>query len=162
MARLKHINSSLQSELKEVLEEGKIGISAADELARMAPEEQQEAAKQIKKGEKVQLPKKKITETTKSPNQEPKVVSVLDTEEQLPGQMNMEEYIPMPEPANAFELIEDEEQNAEQEVKKEEKKEESPTNLANEYLALYQKTDAALEEWEKMHRRLADYFQQIR
>ena len=48
------------------------------------------------------------------------------------------------------------------EVKKEEKKEESPTNLANEYLALYQKTDAALEEWEKMHRRLADYFQQIR
>ena len=45
---------------------------------------------------------------------------------------------------------------------KEEKKEESPTNLANEYLALYQKTDAALEEWEKMHRRLADYFQQIR
>lgn len=50
------------------------------------PEEQQEAAKQIKKGEKVQLPKKKITETTKSPNQEPKVVSVLDTEEQLPGQ----------------------------------------------------------------------------
>lgn len=74
----------------------------------------------------------------------------------------MEEYIPMPEPANAFELIEDEEQNAEQEVKKEEKKEESPTNLANEYLALYQKTDAALEEWEKMHRRLADYFQQIR
>lgn len=162
VARLKHINSSLQPELKEVLEEGKIGISAADELARMAPEEQQEAAKQIKKGEKVQLPKKKITETTKSPNQEPKVVSVLDTEEQLPGQMNMEEYIPMPEPANAFELIEDEEQNAEQEVKKEEKKEESPTNLANEYLALYQKTDAALEEWEKMHRRLADYFQQIR
>lgn len=51
---------------------------------------------------------------------------------------------------------------SEQEVKKEEKKEESPTNLANEYLALYQKTDAALEEWEKMHRRLADYFQQIR
>ena len=48
------------------------------------------------------------------------------------------------------------------EEKKEEKKEESPTNLANEYLALYQKTDAALEEWEKMHRRLADYFQQIR
>ena len=46
-------------------------------------------------------------------------MSVLDTEEQLPGQMNMEEYIPMPEPANAFELIEDEEQNAEQEVKKE-------------------------------------------
>ena len=125
VARLKHINSSLQPELKEVLEEGKIGISAADELARMAPEEQQEAAKQIKKGEKVQLPKKKITETTKSPNQEPKVVSVLDTKEQLPGQMNMEEYIPMPEPANAFELIEDEEQNAEQEVKKEEKKEES-------------------------------------
>ena len=56
-----------------MLEEGKIGISAADELARMAPEEQQEAAKQIKKGEKVQLPKKKITETTKSPNQEPSV-----------------------------------------------------------------------------------------
>ena len=50
----------------------------------------------------------------------------------------------------------------ENENKKEEKKEESPTNLANEYLALYQKTDAALEEWEKMHRRLADYFQQIR
>ena len=33
VARLKHINSSLQPELKEVLEEGKIGISAADELA---------------------------------------------------------------------------------------------------------------------------------
>ena len=162
MARLKHINSSLQPELKEVLEEGKIGISAADELARMAPEEQQEAAKQIKKGEKVQLPKKKTTEMAKNPSQEPKVVSVSDTEEQLPGQMNMEEYIPMPEPANAFEMIEDEEQNAEQEVKKEEKKEESPTNLANEYLALYQKTDAAPEEWKEMHRRLADYFQQIR
>ena len=162
VARLKHINSSLQPELKEVLEEGKIGISAADELARMAPEEQQEAAKQIKKGEKVQLPKKKTTEMAKNPSQEPKVVSVSDTEEQLPGQMNMEEYIPMPEPANAFEMIEDEEQNAEQEVKKEEKKEESPTNLANEYLALYQKTDAAPEEWKEMHRRLADYFQQIR
>lgn len=52
VARLKHINSSLQPELKEVLEEGKIGISAADELARMAPEEQQEAAKQIKKARK--------------------------------------------------------------------------------------------------------------
>lgn len=162
VARLKHINSSLQPELKEVLEEGKIGISAADELARMAPEEQQEAAKQIKKGEKVQLPKKKTTEMAKNPSQEPKVVSVSDTEEQLPGQMNMEEYIPIPEPANAFEMIEDEEQNAEQEVKKEEKKEESPTNLANEYLALYQKTDAAPEEWKEMHRRLADYFQQIR
>lgn len=62
----------------------------------------------------------------------------------------------------SLEMIEDEEQNAEQEVKKEEKKEESPTNLANEYLALYQKTDAAPEEWKEMHRRLADYFQQIR
>ena len=47
-------------------------------------------------------------------------------------------------------------------TEKEEKKEESPTNLANEYLALYQKTDAAPEEWKEMHRRLADYFQQIR
>ena len=44
VARLKHIDQNLEPELKEALEEGKIGISVADELARLKPEDQQEAA----------------------------------------------------------------------------------------------------------------------
>ena len=60
VARLKHINSSLQPELKEVLEEGKIGISAADELARMAPEEQQEQRNRLKKARKSSCLKEKL------------------------------------------------------------------------------------------------------
>ena len=47
VARLKHINQNLEPELKEAMEAGKIGISIANELAGMKPEEQQMVAKQI-------------------------------------------------------------------------------------------------------------------
>lgn len=59
VARLKHINQHLEPELKEAMEVGKIGISVANELARMKPEEQQMAAKQINAGEKITLRRKK-------------------------------------------------------------------------------------------------------
>ena len=67
VARLKHINSSLQPELKEVLEEGKIGISAADELARMAPEEQQEQRNRLKKARKFSCLKRKLQRRQRVP-----------------------------------------------------------------------------------------------
>lgn len=48
VARLKHIDSSLGPELKEALESGIIGITAADELARLDQEGQKEAAEQLR------------------------------------------------------------------------------------------------------------------
>ena len=60
VARLKHINQNLEPTLKEAMEAGKIGISVANELASMKPEEQQMVAKQINAGEKITLqPKEK-------------------------------------------------------------------------------------------------------
>lgn len=61
VARLKHINQHLEPELKEAMEAGKIGISVANELAGMKPEEQQMAAKQINAGEKITLQQKEKT-----------------------------------------------------------------------------------------------------
>ena len=37
--------------MKEALEEGKIGISVADELARLKPEDQQVAVKKLEAGD---------------------------------------------------------------------------------------------------------------
>ena len=109
--------------MKEALEEGKIGISVADELARLKPEDQQEAAKKLEAGEKifVQSAKGKEAVAEKSTRNEVESVSESDTpnqdktadsratsmqepeeknfevmvtdEEQLPGQINIDEYI---------------------------------------------------------------------
>ena len=66
VARLKHINQHLEPELKEAMEAGKIGISVANELAGMKPEEQQMVAKQIDAGEKITLQPKEKTVNRKA------------------------------------------------------------------------------------------------
>lgn len=113
VARLKHINQHLEPELKEAMEAGKIGISVANELAGMKPEEQQMVAKQIDAGEKITLqPKEKTVKATEKQNAvESRSVSESDTtqskqsesrkivrteqheEEQLPGQISVDDYV---------------------------------------------------------------------
>mgnify|MGYP000388172848 CR=1 FL=1 len=93
VARLKHINQHLDPELKEAMEAGKIGISVADELARMKPEEQQMVAKQIDAGEKITLQKEKTVKATeKQDAAESRSVSESDTqkvEETLPADQSV-------------------------------------------------------------------------
>lgn len=59
VARLKHINQNLEPELKEAMEAGKIGISIANELAGMKPEEQQMVAKQMMQVKRSRCSRKK-------------------------------------------------------------------------------------------------------
>lgn len=90
-----------------------IGISVANELAGMKPEEQQMVAKQIDAGEKITLqPKEKTVKATEKQNAvESRSVSESDTtqskqsesrkivrteqheEEQLPGQISVDDWI---------------------------------------------------------------------
>lgn len=67
VARLKHINSSLQPELKEVLEEGKIGISAADELARRRQKNNRRQRNRLKKARKFSCLKRKLQRRQRVP-----------------------------------------------------------------------------------------------
>ena len=214
VARLKHIDQNLEPELKEALEEGKIGISVADELARLKPEDQQVAVKKLEAGEKifVQSAKGKEAVAEKANQNEVKSVSESDTpnqdktadnraismpepeeknfevmvtdEEQLPGQINMDEYISdqqeEPEEENvktnkaeeidANKISKKPEENTTVEVPsvhettmKPESDNLKPKGISNhdmaeQYMMLYKRSDASTEDWEKMHRQLADYF----
>lgn len=181
VARLKHINQNLEPELKEAMEAGKIGISIANELAGMKPEEQQMVAKQIDAGEKITLqPKKKTVKTTEKQDAvESRSVSESDTtqckqsesrkivrteqheEEQLPGQISVDDYV-----SEGFELRDtNEEIDVAVSVDDVAKKESSTTtendlmqSLAHDYLALYERGDGSETEWQAMHRQLAEYF----
>ena len=177
----KHINQNLEPELKEAMEAGKIGISIANELAGMKPEEQQMVAKQIDAGEKITLqPKKKTVKTTEKQDAvESRSVSESDTtqckqsesrkivrteqheEEQLPGQISVDDYV-----SEGFELRDtNEEIDVAVSVDDVAKKESSTTtendlmqSLAHDYLALYERGDGSETEWQAMHRQLAEYF----
>ena len=181
VARLKHINQHLEPELKEAMEAGKIGISVANELAGMKPEEQQMVAKQIDAGEKITLqPKEKTVKATEKQNAvESRSVSESDTtqskqsesrkivrteqheEEQLPGQISVDDYV-----SEGFELRDtNEEIDVAVSVDDVAKKESSTTtendlmqSLAHDYLALYERGDGSETEWQAMHKQLADYF----
>ena len=180
VARLKHINQHLEPELKEAMEAGKIGISVANELARMKPEEQQMAAKQINAGEKITLqPKEKTVKATEKQDAvESRSVSESDTtqtkqsesqkivkteqheEEQLPGQISVDDYV-----SEGFELRDTNKEEIDVAVSVDDvaKKESSTTknkmqSLAHDYLALYERGDGSETEWQAMHKQLADYF----
>lgn len=182
VARLKHINQHLEPELKEAMEAGKIGISVANELAGMKPEEQQMVAKQIDAGEKITLqPKEKAVKVTaKQDAVESRSVSELDTtqskqsesrkivqteqheEEQLPGQISVDDYV-----SEEFELRDTNKEEIDVgvavSVDDAAKKESSTTenkmqSLAHDYLALYERGDGSETEWQAMHKQLADYF----
>lgn len=165
----------------QLMEAGKIGISIANELAGMKPEEQQMVAKQIDAGEKITLqPKKKTVKTTEKQDAvESRSVSESDTtqckqsesrkivrteqheEEQLPGQISVDDYV-----SEGFELRDtNEEIDVAVSVDDVAKKESSTTtendlmqSLAHDYLALYERGDDSETEWQAMHRQLAEYF----
>ena len=169
------------SEEEKAMEAGKIGISLANELAGMKPEEQQMVAKQIDAGEKITLqPKKKTVKTTEKQDAvESRSVSESDTtqckqsesrkivrteqheEEQLPGQISVDDYV-----SEGFELRDtNEEIDVAVSVDDVAKKESSTTtendlmqSLAHDYLALYERGDGSETEWQAMHRQLAEYF----
>lgn len=180
VARLKHINQNLEPELKEAMESGKIGISVADELARMKPEEQQMVAKQIDAGEKItlQTKEKAVKATEKQDAAESRSVSESDTtqckqsesrkimrteqheEEQLPGQISLDDYV-----SEEFELCDTNKEESDVAVSVDDatEKESSTTenkmqSLAHDYLALYERGDGSETEWQAMHRQLAEYF----
>ena len=215
VARLKHIDQNLEPELKEALEEGKIGISVADELARLKPEDQQEAAKKLEAGEKilVQSARGKESIADKSTPNEVESVSESDTprqnktinrrttsaqepeeksfeamganEEQLPGQINMDEYISdqqeepdeeilkttemeeidakkildKPEESTTVEVLNVHESVMKSKSDNLKPKEISDHDMAEQYMMLYERSDASTEDWEEMHRQLANYFQ---
>lgn len=153
VARLKHINQNLEPELKEAMEAGKIGISIANELAGMKPEEQQMVAKQIDAGEKITLqPKKKTVKTTEKQDAvESRSVSESDTTQCKQSESRK--------------IVRTEQHEEEQSVDDVAKKESSTTtendlmqSLAHDYLALYERGDGSETEWQAMHRQLAEYF----
>lgn len=181
VARLKHINQHLEPELKEAMEAGKIGISVADELARMKPEEQQMVAKKIDAGEKITLQKEKTVKATeKQDAAESRSVSESDTtqckqsesrkimrteqheEEQLPGQISLDDYV-----SEQSELSDTNNEEIDVAVSVDDvaKKESSTTtendlmqSLAHDYLALYERGDGSETEWQAMHRQAGRIF----
>ena len=182
VARLKHINQNLEPTLKEAMEAGKIGISVANELASMKPEEQQMVAKQINAGEKITLqPKEKnvkakekqdaaesrsVAESDTTQNKQSESQKIVKTEqheeEQLPGQISVDDYV-----SEGFELrgTNKEEIDVAVSVDDVAKKESSTTtendlmqSLAHDYLTLYEREDGSETEWQAMHKQLADYF----
>ena len=164
------------------MEAGKIGISVANELAGMKPEEQQMAAKQINAGEKITLqPKEKTVKATEKQDAvESRSVSESDTtqskqsesqkivkteqheEEQLPGQISVDDYV-----SEGFELRDTNKEEIDVVVSVDDvaKMESSTTtendlmqSLAHDYLTLYERGDGSETEWQAMHRQLAEYF----
>ena len=162
------------------MESGKIGISVADELARMKPEEQQMVAKQIDAGEKItlQTKEKAVKATEKQDAVELRSVSESDTtqnkqsesrkivqteqheEEQLPGQISVDDYV-----SEEFELCDTNKEESDVAVSVDDatEKESSTTenkmqSLAHDYLTLYERGDGSETEWQAMHRQLAEYF----
>ena len=185
VARLKHINQNLEPALKEAMEAGKIGISVANELASMKSEEQQMVAKQINAGEKITLqPKEKnvkakekqdaaesrsVSESDTTQNKQSESQKIVKTEqheeEQLPGQISVDDYV-----SEGFELrgTNKEEIDVAVSVDDVAKKESSTTtendlmqSLAHDYLTLYEREDGSETEWQAMHKQLADYFEML-
>ena len=82
-------------------------------------------------------------------------------EEQLPGQISVDDYV-----SEGFELRDtNEEIDVAVSVDDVAKKESSTTtendlmqSLAHDYLALYERGDGSETEWQAMHRQLAEYF----
>ena len=146
----------------------------------MKPEEQQMAAKQIEANEKITLqPKQKnVKAKEKQGAAESRSVSESDTkqtkqsesqkivkteqheEEQLPGQISVDDYV-----SEGFELRDTNKEEIDVAVSVDDvaKKESSTTknkmqSLAHDYLALYERGDGSETEWQAMHKQLADYF----
>ena len=156
--------------------------SQKNELASMKPEEQQMVAKQINAGEKITLqPKEKnvkakekqdaaesrsVSESDTTQNKQSESQKIVKTEqheeEQLPGQISVDDYV-----SEGFELrgTNKEEIDVAVSVDDVAKKESSTTtendlmqSLAHDYLTLYEREDGSETEWQAMHKQLADYF----
>lgn len=138
VARLKHIDANLQPELQQVLEDGQIGITAADELARLAPEQQKAAAEQIREqirqGKKTVISKKKSTANKKTKQQ-------------------LAEQAPVTDDTAGAERID---QPADETLQT--SGTDTTVQLAVDYLALYRSAGASVQDWDRMHSRLADFF----